>query len=562
VRWASLPGTPVSGGPAETALALHADLAADVDAGSRAQLDLTHDRIAALAAAGRDQQAVTEFEALRRARPDLDEHPEYVLRAAAGAALGAHRPALAVELYRVCLARTPGAFVLQVGLFLAYSDLEQHHRARAVVDDMLASQPATVPGGGGTPRPNPDHTEAKTLAAMELAYRDRYGDALDALDGLLAKAPGNNAARLARAQVLRWRGWTQRADQDVARVRSLDPANAQAAALAGQVAMDQRRFAAAGALLADLQGRAAEAPAAAALAERVALHRRPELVLRAEAGRSDGGAFSSRDWSIDGYYFSSPLAERYRVFVHNAVRYGRFDEGIGRDHRLGAGLEYRAPQWLLRGGLNQGIEQNERPGAAVAAAWLPDDHWRIDVDAAVNSVGVPLRGTRAGVRGNEVGIGITHRWNETRSLRGGGGLLDFSDGNLRRSLWAEFEQRLADAPRHQLVGTLRGYAGWNSERDRIYYNPESDRELGFGVRHDWRIVGHHQRSLVQRLTLDAGHYHQQGFGTGNVWTLTLAHDWSLGPRTRLEYGVRSGGRVYDGEREHLASAFLTLEQRL
>ncbi|MEQ9001950.1 MAG: poly-beta-1,6 N-acetyl-D-glucosamine export porin PgaA, partial [Pseudomonadales bacterium] len=562
VRWASLPGTPVGDGPAVTALALQQDLAADLDAAAHAHLDLTYDRIAALAAAGRDAQAVTEFEALRRARPDLGAYPEYVLRAAARAALTAQRPGLAAELYQVCLTRTPHAFELQVGLFMAYSDQQRHDRARAVVERMLANQPPLLAGPAGAPRPNPDYTEAQTLAALELAYRDRYGEALDALDRLLAEAPGNSAARLARAEVLRWRGWTERADQDVTRVRSLDPENAQAAALAGQVAMDQRRYAAAHALLADLEGHTPEAPAAAALARRVALHQRPELVLRAEAGRSDGGAFSSRDWRLDGFYFSAPLAHRYRLFVHDAVRYGRFDEGIGRDHRLGVGAELRAPNWVARGEVNQGIEQNERAGAAVAAAWMPDDHWRLDVDAAVNGPAVPLRATRAGVRGREAGVGITHRWDETRSLRTGGGLVDFSDGNLRRSLWAEFEQRLLDAPDHQLVGTLRGYAGWNSERDRIYYNPASDRELGAAIRHDWRIFGRYDRGLTQRLELGAGRYRQQDFGSGNIWTLSLAHDWSLGPRTRLAYGLRSGGRVYDGEREHLASAFLTLEQRL
>jgi len=70
----------------------------------------------------------------------------------------------------------------------------------------------------------------------------------------------------------------------------------------------------------------------------------PELILDGGAGRSDGGAFSSREWQLEGYYLSAPI-HRYRVFVHDTVTYGSFDEGPGRDHRLGAGLEDRAPDW-------------------------------------------------------------------------------------------------------------------------------------------------------------------------------------------------------------------------
>lgn len=558
IRWADVPGAVVRGGPAEAALS-RLDQIAQSHGDSTT---LAHDRIAALAAAGRSAEALAAFEALHRADEGFDRLPDYVLRGAAAAALDARRPELAATLYEAALARAPTAFELQTGLFIAYADLGRHDDARAVSAAMLADEPPWLDDPAGEPRANPNHTEARVLAALELAYRERYAASVDALDGLLAAAPGHSGARLSRADVLRWRGWPTRAGRDVDRVRHVDPGNVRARALAGQLAVDQRRYGEASDLLESLLGDAPDAAATAALDQRLAVHQRPELTVTADAGRSDGGAFSSRDWRIDAHYFGAPFHEHFRAFVHDTATYGRFDEGVGRDHRLGVGIDYRAPHWTARAEVNQGLDNNRKPGLALGAAWLPDDHWRLDLQAAENGSGVPLRATRIGVRGRELGIGVTHRRDETRTLRGGAGVLDLDDGNLRRSVWSELEQRLLTAPRHRVTGTLRAYAGDNSAQGRIYYNPASDRELAAGARHEWHVYRRYDRALLQRLEAEVGRYHQESFGTGTVWTITLAHDWRLGPRTRLGYGVRGGGRVYDGEREHMASAFLSLEHRL
>jgi hypothetical protein len=176
-------------------------------------------------------------------------------------------------------------------------------------------------------------------------------------------------------------------------------------------------------------------------------------------------------------------------------------------------------------------------------------------------VNSPLRGTRAGVRGNEMDLSGSYRWHEAREASFGAGALDLNDGNLRRWLQLGVSQRIVNLPRHKLLATARGYASRNRSSDESYYNPAADRELSLGLMHEWRVLQIDQRGLTQRIGVEAGDYHQEDFGHGAVWTAFAEHEWLLGQRGRLRYGLKRGGRVYDGDREHPTSAFVSLEWR-
>lgn len=568
IRWAALPGAEPLRAHARAALAAHAGLTATL-AANPAPLPsaLSFDRIAALAADVRMADAAAEFERLQADGRALQDFPVYVLAAAGEAYLYLERPAQAVAVYQAALQQAAELdpqqrFELQTGLFYAHADRHDFSAARALADAMLAAEPAWFNPAPGRFLANGRYAQAREMAAMELAYRERHGPALAALDEMLAIAPGNVGLCLSRAELLRWRGWHDQALAELQRARWQTPDSLRAEVLAGQLALDTRRYAEAQAAVA----RAAElAPAAKAtlrLAERWAVHNRPELSVTARAGRSDGDALSSDDWQIESYYFSAPLRHRYRAFVHGISRYGKFAEGSGRDARLGAGVEYRAPRWSARGELHQGLEQNDAAGASAGLRWYTNDHVELEVRAEANSTNVPLRATRAGVQGDELQVGASYRWDEGRSLSLTAGVLDFDDDNVRRQLQMAYRWRLVNGPRHKLLADVQAYGSRNSETERAYYNPAADWQASAGLTHEWQVFRNYQHALVQRFGVEAGRYWQQDFGSGNVWTLALAHDWLLGSRGRLSYGVSVGGRVYDGERERVEAVFLSLEQRL
>lgn len=574
VRWAALPDA-ASGRPhASIALAMQDDLLAHPglrDAQSTPGRALSFDRIAALVADKQMAEAITAFEAAvssnqQETSPEpagggLDAFPAYVLGAAAEAYLYLRQPQRAAELYRAALRQDPERLELQAGLFYALSDQMDHAAAEALAADLLAAQPAWSGTEPGRWQANPQHAAARELVAMELAFRERYGEALGHLDGMLDIAPANTSLRLARAQVNRWRGHGSAAHGDVVRVRVQDPDNFRARALEGELALDAQRYRQAERALTDTVTLAPHARPTLNLAQRWINHNRPLLSISADAGRSDGGAFSSRDWRVDSYYFSRPLAYRYRVFVHDVAVYGRFDEGAGRDHRLGAGLEYRPPDWLVRGAIHQGLQDNDGFGASISAWWQRDDHLTLRARAAANSVNAPLRGTRVDIRGDELEVGGTYRWHEAREASAAAGMLDLDDGNLRQWLQMNLRTRLLNRPAHKILADTRVYSSRNSERDSVYYNPAADRELSVGLTHEWRIFHDYQHALTQRLGVEAGNYWQRGFGSGPVWTWFAEQQWLLGPRSSVTYGLRSGGRIYDGNREHMANLYLSVEWR-
>lgn len=561
VRWAPLPSPDAPRAHARAALEAQAALQQRPDlaeADTPRARALRFDHVAALAADRRMAEAVAAFEELDE---PVDTLPLYVLSAAADAYAYLERPEEASRLYRAGVARAPERLDLQAGLFYARSDLQDYDGASGVAQALVDAEPAWRSPAPGVWSPSAAYAMGRELGALSLAFQDHYAAALGDFDDQLSVAPANTSARLARAQIRRWRGWYAAAASDVTRVRTLEPDSHRAQILAGHLALDERQFAAAESTVREAVRREPDARDTLALAERWRIHDSPELSLEAAAGRSDGGAFSSRDWRTDAWWFSAPVRHRYRAFAHDTVSWGRFDEGDGRDHRLGAGVEYRLPRWTMRGELYRGLADDRRSGAALDVDWRLDDHLSFSLGGDLNSREVPLRGVRAGVHGDAVEAGARYRWHESRELAVSAGRLDLSDGNDREWGSAAFTTRVFNRPRHKVHLSARGYASRNSATGVAYYNPASDRELALGATHEWRVFRRYDHGLVQRVGIEAGDYWQEDFGSGAVWSLFAEHDWQLGPRTALRYGVRTGGRVYDGEREHAAALFLGVTWR-
>jgi biofilm PGA synthesis protein PgaA len=567
LRWALLPASTAQAerrNRARAALATHDRLALDpaiAHANAYGRV-LQFDRVVALVADYRMTEAVDAIEALQAEGLALEDFPVYALAAAGEAYAYLRRPRRAAAVYEAALLQTPDDFGLRIGLFYARSDLDDHAGARAVARDLLAAEPPWIKPAPGRFLANIRYAEAREVEALELAFRDDYDAALAKFDALLSLAPANPNLRLTRAELLRWRGWQEAARRDLERVRRQAPENTRVDVIAGHIDLDGRRFAEAEAAVERARARDPDGRAALDLARRWRNHHRPELTISAAAGRSDGDALSSRDWQVDGYYFSAPLNYRYRLFAHDLYRYGRFDEGDGRDHRLGAGVDYRAPRWSGRVEVNRGLEQNRSAGATAGLSWHAGDHLDLGVRAHLNAANLPLRATRGGVEADGLELSASYRWDETRTLSAAAGWLDFDDGNRRRWSQLSYRGRLLNQPRQKVLAEVRGYASDNSASDRPYFNPSGDRQVTAGLIHEWRVFRDHQQGLVQRLGVEAGSYWQEDAGAGAVWTLSLEHDWALDDRTRIRYGISGGGRRYDGEQEHVLSGQVTLERQL
>jgi poly-beta-1,6 N-acetyl-D-glucosamine export porin PgaA len=534
------------------------------------ELDVSHpverallfDRIVALQQNFEMEQAIELFESTKARLDDPALLPVYVLKSAGDAHLYQQEPAAARALYLQALERDPDHFPAQIGLFFAYSDYGEHEKAQAVLEEALAAQPAWIRPTERIWLENPAYASATELHAISPAYTGNYDQSLARLDELLAIAPASQSARVSRAQVMRWRGWPRAALLEAGRTLGEAPDNVYAGTTHAHTLMDVYRFEEAGDAVSSLDQSASHDPGVRTVMRRWHLHKRPELLTEAYFRNSDGDAEGTDEWHLDTRVYSAPIAGDFRIYAHDLFRTAEFAEGTGRDHRLGVGVEWRQSGIRLATELSTGFEDNDKAGLAIDGSWQIDDFWFVDGQLAANSVQVPLRATRIGVRGDEITLGGGYRWHEARQLSGRVMLLDMDDGNLRQSLGLDYRQRLRNGNRHRFNGLLEAYTSSNSEEDRIYFNPESDWSLAAGLEHEWVIHQRYDRSLVQKLGVDLGTYWQSGYGSGSTWTLRFQHDWMISDALSLGYGASTGSRIYDGNREHTNVLFFSLVARL
>lgn len=520
------------------------------------------DRISALVAGYEMQQAIDQFEALEQNLKLKGQIPDYTYAAAGRAYLFNELPEQAEHCFRAALAQSPAWFSAQVGLFYALSDQRRGDEARTVAQEMLANEPKWFRPNRRIWLENDKYEQARQIAAMDFAYQERYDQALESLDEMLAIAPANANTRVARAQVLSWRGWNDRATKELSLAKLADPNNIATNLVASHVALDTQRFIDAETSLNKVVIASPQEKSTLLLEERWQVHNSGQIIFQAEAGRSEGSAFSSDSWDTDGYYYSRPVSYNYRGYIHDQHRYGEFVDGTGHDHRIGAGIEYRSHNFTAYGEVNKGLEIMEDTGAKVGIDWRLTDKIMIAGSIAADSVDMPLRGLAVGTSGDTLTTAATYRWHEGRSLVGRYSQGNFDDDNRRQGYSLSHIWRVLNRLNHKLLTNVSVFTSRNTQTNRPYFNPSSDRTYTASLTHEWQIFRRYQRGMVQRFTVEVGDYWQEDFGSDNIWSFRLEHAWSLGARWEVNYGISNGGRMYDGDREHANLIFLGLRGRM
>ncbi|MEQ9451778.1 MAG: poly-beta-1,6 N-acetyl-D-glucosamine export porin PgaA [Pseudomonadales bacterium] len=524
---------------------------------------LLYDEIVAHVAIAQMEQALAKARLLRAQGVSREDLPAYVLESLGFAYMYLEDPDAAIALFRLALEKIPvqGAakqrFRTSVGLFYALSDGERFAEVTELVTELKAAEQAWE---RPTPRiwlENDRYTDSLHLAVLAKAYREQYDAALHELDELLALAPANNDLRLTRAAITRWRGWYRQSEHELGRVDSSDPLLARWVQMA-HLKLATQHFSAAQEALEKARLIDPLDKAVVDAAQRWQHHNQPAWEISTTSARSDGGQLGNESYQLDATVFSAPLRENYRLFARDRVRYAEFSEGVGRDHRLGGGLEYRDGAWTATAGIHTGLEQNDDAGTDVSLSWRPDDYWQHSAELQLNSIETPLRGTRQGVKGDLLTLRTAYRWHESRQADLQVAALDLSDGNQRQSLNLSYRQRVLNWPRHKIAVLTGFYTSRNDSDNVAYFSPRNDRDLGADLEHEWRPWRRYDRAFVQRFTVGLGSYQQDGFGSDGRWQATLEHEWQLGDGLSLSYGGSVGRRPYDGVQEKQRSVFLTV----
>ncbi|MEO6366057.1 MAG: poly-beta-1,6 N-acetyl-D-glucosamine export porin PgaA, partial [Luteimonas sp.] len=249
------------------------------------------------------------------------------------------------------------------------------------------------------------------------------------------------------------------------------------------------------------------------------------------------------------------LGNRWRLTAHTHDRWADFSDAAAggvrvHDRRIGAGVRYENDKLDLRA---YATRPNDRwsndTGFGVEANWRLSDVLNGELLARRADPDASLQARRSGITGDRIAVGLNYVPSERTTLSTAAEHWRYSDGNRREVFGAQLDQRLLSRPHLLLNGLVEAYAGRGSRDDAPYFNPGSDGSLKVGLRVDHLAWRRYERHFRHRISVMAGPYWQEGFGSAIVPSARYEHEWSFGLGSTLVYGADWSRPVYDGVRE-------------
>jgi biofilm PGA synthesis protein PgaA len=290
-------------------------------------------------------------------------------------------------------------------------------------------------------------------------------------------------------------------------------------------------------------------------------HEQSQLVLDSSFGNSTGDTFGSRQYSVQGWWYTPPVEDWFRFYAHSYDGFAELPEGNARRPRMAAGAEYRRGRWNARSEISVARWDGDA-GIYGEANWRLSDSWSVGASADLNSYETPLRAYKNDVTSNQLAFRAAYAANELRSLSASLASAHFDDGNQRWSIFLAGRQRLLNQPRFKLDATAYLGASRNSLDTASYYNPSQDRSLGVGADMRWSRVLGSNRSLYHRLHPQLGSYYQESFGSNMIWSVDYEFGYRFNQNWNLRAGVQRARHAYDGGIEYSNTLLLGLEGRL
>jgi biofilm PGA synthesis protein PgaA len=525
------------------------------------------DRIVALRDRVRMQEAIALYQNLKDRQINI---PAYALAAVADAYLYQRQPEQARDLYLQALGlnnqdRDYPNREWQLHLFNAYIDEFDFDAARELIDKLVADIPPVLNKGlRGVEVDNEFYEEARINQVIARINADQYEEGQALLDKAFETAPFNLGTRTAYADLLQLRQQPRAAQRQYASVLVDDPTNSTAATGIAETAIALNDSQTAKHHLATLTQHYLENREVQRVQRLYHLYQQPLLTVTSGWGNSPtgGGNRGTQNWQVDTMLHSPLLNQQWRMFVHTFNAEADFNDTTGIRRRVGVGADYRSPAWRISGEVNQDQTRLNNYGVSLNVAWLPDDHWGVDLEFESNSNNIPLQASAAGIDMKSLKLGVDYIANESRSLRANVAYSWLSDGNRRLEAGANWQERWWSGSIYKLETTFGVFASDNSLTDAAYFNPRQDLSVEAQINNEWTVWRDYQRSFKNRLVLGAGNYWQKGFASGMTSVVRYEHEWNLDPYRTISYGAAYERHPYDGVTNETTLVFLNLTWHL
>jgi biofilm PGA synthesis protein PgaA len=520
---------------------------------------LRFDQTVALRQRERWLDALSAAAALRADGVNL---PGYVRLAEADALLALRRPEDALIAYNEVLQADGTNRDAMLGRFYAEIETEDFDAAFSAADALIARETDSRQRPfDPKPLPNRDWLDARILAANARNYADMQAEAWRRMKPLADGAPALAYLRSALASVAAARGWARLADEEIHIASSLEADNRGIESGLAESAMRRQRWPEARERIAALMADFPEDGAVQRAAHDLAAHDLAELEAGMALRHESGNAQAAPGSGIDAYLRlrSQPIAELWRATAAAERMTARPPEGDAVRIRYGLGAQYRGPDVQFDASAWTNLGTLQKAGLSAAGAWTPDDHLWFGAEAQSFAAETPLRALLYGITASSIGASGSYSWDESRSVSAALRMLDFSDGNQRRTIALGGFQRLVAEPHLKLDLRPSLYASSNSLPGAPYFNPSRDALVLIGLEADHVAWRRYERSFSQRLVVNAGSYWQQGYASGAVGGLRYEHVWHNNPLTEWRYGIELDRSRYDGVPERTAILFANLD---
>lgn len=543
-----------------TAALAHIDLAEDLAEKTRARLSakdrkreheismqLAFDRIVTLRDLHQMQQVRESYENLTKNNPA----PSYVREAAADAYLALHLPALSEALYLDLVLEKPELATPWIGLAYSMLELENPAGALATMAEAVHRSPIWLEAPGlRTPQSNPDHEMIETQAALMLSFAEELPNSQKQLEKLRNEAPANTSIREALARTYLARGWPIRGEEELLIAQTFEPGDAGITLAMAEVLESQGRRDESDQAVSALMSTGPDQERLIEFLKDRDVDRGWKVTLGTIQGIGNGNQVGTADHHVETRVESPLLDNRWGFFVTQLYDAADYAAGDADRIRVGGGVRYDyagRKAWLA-------LSRNDGSAAEPlivegGGSLVLGDHWLWEAEGSSDSLKVPLQAARSGVHGYGGETSLTWRQNEGRSITAASAFTRFDDGNDRGEVTTTWKERLFTSPKLKLNSKFLGYGSFNTAKNRPYFNPRHDLELGPWLELDWLTARHYDFEFHQYVAVYGGAYWQEDFGTGPAFSARYGQRWQLEYGTAITMGIIYGRRPYDGQQE-------------
>lgn len=513
---------------------------------------LRMDALSATNALGMYQKTIDEYEALTREGVDL---PAYAHGPAADSYLALHRPQEAQAALEKALAKDPNDIDNRILLAYAYIEQERFDLALPMMKQLVDSQPAWIERPGADfDQANWKRYRAEMAYAQMVSFGDENARAQEIMEPLVRMGPNRSNTQAAWGALMYRRGHPTSALEHYDMALTMDPHNRDAEIARVSALYELGRVDEAMAANDQVQKRYPKNLHAERLQEEVWLRNGPIGRIAYVSGRNTPetnvtGPLGIRDHRLNYETWTPLLGYRWRVGIVGDTMDAEFVPDTVTYRRIGAAVDYRYRDFGFRVS-GYTVEQPKKDNAwTLDGAWYINDDWTLRGQVAKNDVDTSLQARRAGFDADSWRITANWHPNDYAAVDFNYKHLDYSDGNNRDQLYAYGRLRLYTNPRLMIDGLGSLWTSRGSRDDSPYFNPSQDAMATVGVRFNHLIWRHYDAYLRQRLTLEAGPYWQEGFGTKWVPSISYYQEWRPAMGHTFTYGVFWARPVYDGGRE-------------